>query len=125
MSWNAIFWLSALFNFIVGLPLLFRPAFFFSMVGMPPPSSLLFVQIAGLLIAVIGIGYGFAAVDPVRHRVMIVLGAIGKPVLPILFYLYYAAGEVPLDAFLLSWVDGSFGIVFVIFLLTTTRGEPS
>ena len=121
--WRGVFGVAALFNFAVGLPLLLQPANFFTLMEQAVPTDLLFVRVAGALIATFGVGYWLAAIDPVANRVAVLLGVIGKPMMPIIMWFYFQAGLVPFNSFAVSLGDVVFVALFVYFLLSVPRGS--
>ncbi|MBX3479476.1 MAG: hypothetical protein KF842_03685 [Caulobacter sp.] len=115
--WKIIFALAALFNFLVGLPVLLAPAAFYTAIGQPVPDDLLSVQTVGLLISVFGVGYAMAARDPVWARPVLWLGVLGKAPLPVLVGLSVMAGRTSPSGFGLTLVDLVFAALFLTFLL--------
>lgn len=119
--WKSVFALAALFNFLVGLPVLLAPGAFYGALGQPVPDDILSVQTVGLLITVFGVGYAMAARDPVWARPALWLGVLGKAPLPLLVWLNVQAGRAPMSSFLLTLVDLAFAAAFLTFLLRHRR----
>jgi hypothetical protein len=115
--WRVVFGLAALFNLAVGIGM---AAGIGALPGEPPlPREVFVTEVAGLLIAVFGLGYILAARNPTAHRGIILLGAIGKSAMPFISGLHFLRGEIPASALALSFVDLLFVILFVIFLVRT------
>ncbi len=117
--WRVVFAIAALFNLVIGVGLLFFADALLRALGMDAPTSPLFVQLAGGLIATFGLAYALAARDPMRNREIVLLGAIGKAPVPLLVWLNVAAGHASQRIFLLSLGDLVFAALFVAFLLRT------
>lgn len=119
-AWKAVFAVAAVFNWLVGLPLLIAPAAFYAMLGQSTP-DLFNAQMAGALIVVFGVGYAMVARDPVANRGIVWLGVIGKGPLPLLYWLNVQAGRAPMSGFPLTLVDLAFAALFLTYLLRTRK----
>ena len=119
--WRIIFWVAAVFNFAVGLPMLVAPAALLTAIGQPVPGDLLITRLAALLIVVLGVGYGMVARDAVANRPILWLGVLGKVPLPLLVWLSGGAAALSGSTFLLSLGDLAFAALFLLFLLTNRR----
>jgi hypothetical protein len=119
--WKLVFWVAALFNFAVGLPMLVAPEALLADIGQPVPADLLMTRLAALLIVVLGIGYGMVARDPVANRPILWLGILGKAPIPLLVWLTGGAAALASSAFLLSLGDLAFATLFLAYLLTHRR----
>jgi hypothetical protein len=76
-----------------------------------------FDHFALLAIALFGYGYWMAAGDPVAHRGIIVLGALGKAgVVAILFGHHFLVGDVNLRQALLGLGDLIYLVLFILVL---------
>lgn len=119
--WKLVFWVAALFNFAVGLPMLVAPEALLADIGQPVPADLLMTRLAALLIVVLGIGYGMVARDPVANRPILWLGILGKAPIPLLVWLTGGAAALASSAFILSLGDLAFATLFLAYLLTHRR----
>lgn len=119
--WKIVFALGAAFNLLTGVPLLFMTEAFLKAAGGSTTPDLLSAQLAGLLITVLGIGYGMVAHDPVRNRPIAWLGVMGKAPLILLVGLHVQAGRAPVNAVALPLVDLLFAGLFLAFLLRTRK----
>jgi len=117
--WKIVFAVGALFNLATGLPLLFATETFLKAAGGSPSPDLLSAQLAGLLITVLGIGYGMVAWKPIVNRPIAWLGVMGKAPLILLVWTHVQAGRAPTSAFALPLVDLTFAALFLVFLLRT------
>lgn len=114
--WMRLFLLAAIFNVLVGLPLLIDP----TMVASPlplPEGSWLFVRMAGACIVTFGIGYALVATDPDQYRSLVIVGAIGKLIVFGLLAIYWLGGQIRFGSFILGFIDLAFAILFIRFLL--------
>ena len=114
--WQLLFAVSAVFNWGVGLMLLFAPGTFVATIGYPAPSDFLFVRVSGLLIACLGVCYALIAWAPLRMRPLALLGAVGKIGAVTLFGAYWIAGVLPFPGFALAFGDLGFAAAFLAFL---------
>lgn len=119
--WKIVFAVAAAFNFLVGLPMLLAPAAVLAGLGQPVPEDLLITRLAALLIAVLGLGYGMVARDPVANRPILWLGLIGKAPIPVLVMMSGGAATLANTTFVLSLGDLTFAALFLIFLVTHPR----
>ncbi len=119
--WKLIFWVAAIFNFAVGLPMLLAPEVLLPAIGQALPDDLLMIRLAALLIVVLGIGYGMVARDPAANRPILWLGVLGKAPIPLLVWISGGAAALSSSAFVLSLGDLAFAALFLLFLLTHRR----
>ena len=119
--WKLIFWVAAVFNFAVGLPMLLAPEVLLPAIGQALPDDLLMIRLAALLIVVLGIGYGMVARDPAANRPILWLGVLGKAPIPLLVWISGGAAALSSSAFVLSLGDLAFAALFLLFLLTHRR----
>lgn len=122
--WKLVFWVAALFNFAVGLPMLVTPETLLPAIGQPVPADLLMTRLAALLIVVLGIGYGMVARDPVANRPILWLGVLGKAPIPLLVWRTGGAAALASSSFILSLGDLAFAALFLLYLLTN-RARPA
>jgi len=75
-----LFGLAAAANLAVAAAMMLAPGLFVGVLGLDAPAGTNRViwQLAAALIGVFGYGYGRVALDPVRFRALIHLGAVGK-----------------------------------------------
>ena len=124
--WNLVFAASAVFTLGAGLPFLLAPGVDSLGIGYADtPQTRLMIRMVGLLITVFGIGYAFAALNPVANRVIAWLGVIGKSATVVLLTSAYAAGTIPIPAFVLGLGDVVFVGLFAVFLWKTSAATTS
>ncbi len=89
--------LAALYNIIWGAWVVLFPNHFFELVGMEFPLHTMIWQGMGMVIGVYGLGYWWAAQDPLTHWPIVAVGFLGKIFGPIGFFVNYAQGIVPFE----------------------------
>lgn len=75
---SAILWLAAIYNILWGTVAAVLPNQMFEWADMPPLNYPQIWQGLGLLIAVFGVGYAIAAVDPFRFWPIVLMGLLAK-----------------------------------------------
>lgn len=115
-GWRPVFFVAALFNYGLGLALLFIPATMLPLVGQHLPDDLVFVRLAGLLIASYGIGYHMISRAPSANRNLVWLGMVGKLLAVGLFAQQWLAGLLSTTAFGLGTGDLLFAALFWTYL---------
>ena len=91
--------LAAIYNIVWGSFVVFFPLVPFRWAGMAPPNYPQLWQCIGMMVAVFGVGYAIAAIDPMRHWLMVLVGLLGKIFGPIGFFFAAISSELP-------WVAG-------------------
>lgn len=89
--------LAAIYNLIWGAWVVIFPNHFFELVGMDLPTHPMIWQGMGMVIGVYGLGYWWAAQDPLTHWPIVAVGFLGKIFGPIGFFVNYAQGVVPFE----------------------------
>jgi hypothetical protein len=87
--------LAAAYNVVWGGLVVFFPQSMFEWAGMDPPRYPQIWQCVGMIIGVYGVGYAIAAMNPVRHWAIILVGLLGKVLGPAGFLYAAARGELP------------------------------
>jgi peroxiredoxin len=70
-------------HLVLGASIVIAPSAFFRATGLPLPNYLQMWQGAGIMTAVMGLGFVIAARDPMRHWPVILLGLIPKVIAPV------------------------------------------
>ena len=86
---------AGLYNLAWGIAAVFWPNALFRWAGMDLPNYPELWQCIGMIVGVYGIGYAIAAVDPVRHWPIVLVGLLGKIFGPIGFLQAALAGRLP------------------------------
>lgn len=89
--------IAAIYNLIWGAWVVLFPNHFFELVGMELPTHPMIWQGMGMVIGVYGLGYWWAAQDPITHWPIVAVGFLGKIFGPIGFFVNYATGVVPFE----------------------------
>lgn len=96
---TAVLCAAGAYNLGWGLFVLLFPKAPFAWAGMQPLNYPAIVQCLAMVIGVYGVGYLFAARDPARHWLIVLVGLLGKIFGPIGFVWSAATGEFP-------WIAG-------------------
>lgn len=100
MNWmKTVLRLAAIYNLLWGAWVVLFPDHFFLLVGMEPLNQPMVWQGMGMVIGVYGIGYWWAAQDPIQHWPIVAVGLLGKLFGPIGFFFNYLTGQVPFGFF--------------------------
>ena len=91
--------IAAVYNLVWGAWVVLFPNHFFELVGMEPPLHAMIWQGMGMVIGVYGLGYWWAAQDPLTHWPIVAVGFLGKIFGPMGFVMNYAQGNVPFGFF--------------------------
>lgn len=83
------------------------------------------VALAGMLIAVFGVGYALVSHTPALNRGIVWIGLIGKLGAVILGALQYTIGVLPATALALAGGDLVFVVLFALFLWRGPRPAQS
>lgn len=89
--------IAAGYNVAFGLWAVFLPSMAFDLVGMARPNYPELWQCIGMIVGVYGLGYGLAAMDPMRHWPIVLVGFLGKIFGPIGFVQALVKGSLPLS----------------------------
>ncbi|MDG9757905.1 hypothetical protein N5E31_03900 [Pseudomonas chengduensis] len=109
---------AALFNFSVVLCFLFLNTQFSALLQLDSAtgSNLAMRDLALALIATFGAAYLYAAIDPVRGRPYIALGALGKSLAALTIFAHWFAGSIDWQLPLLLVGDVLYSLLFIHFL---------
>ncbi|WP_439815490.1 hypothetical protein [Zavarzinia sp. CC-PAN008] len=121
--WSLLFWFAALFNLLVGLPMVLAPDMAAGMMGLPPPSPdyVLPLRMLGACILVFGLSYVLIARDLDRMRPVIWLNIAGKlSVVALTAHAALGAG-VPQDTIMAAGGD----LLFVAAFLACLARRPA
>jgi hypothetical protein len=114
-GWTRVFVAAAIFNVLIGLPLLIDPAM---IKLLPLPSGdFIWPRLAGGLIFMFGIGYWIVSQNLDRNRGIIGIGAAGKLLVVLVLLIYWFKGTIGFWGFAPSIVDLIFAVLFIRFLL--------
>jgi len=90
---------AAVYNILWGIWVVLFPNHFFELVGMASPLHPMIWQGMGMVIGVYGLGYWWAASDPLTHWPIVAVGFLGKIFGPMGFVMNYLQGNVPFGFF--------------------------
>ena len=86
---------AAIYNILWGAWVVLLPLAFFELTGMSEPVHPMIWQGMGMVIGVFGLGYWWAAANPVKHWPIVAVGFLGKIFGPLGFVVNYLSGAVP------------------------------
>jgi hypothetical protein len=115
MKTRPLFWIAAVFNFLVGIPMLLAYPLVSRVLGLEGPPTVWF-HIAAAIIIVFGYAYACIARDPVKYRPYVALGAIAKTAFVIVIYVHWLKGTAPTPVALLVSADLVFALLFAAHL---------
>lgn len=109
---------AALFNWSVVLCFLFLSTQLSALLQLDSASgsNLAMRDLALALVATFGAAYLYAAIDPVRGRPYIVLGALGKSLAALTIFTHWFAGNIDWQLPLLLVGDVLYSLLFIYFL---------
>lgn len=93
MRWTLA--LAAIYNIAWGAFIVLFPLVPFRLLNMPLPNYPQIWQCVGMIVGVYGVGYGIAALDPLRHWPIVLVGLLGKLFGPIGFIQAGLTGTLP------------------------------
>lgn len=91
--------LAGVYNLLFGLYAVLFPEHFFAVSQMTGPTYPELWQCIGMIVGVYGLGYLIAAINPLRHWPIVLIGLLGKIFGPIGFGIALLKGTFPLSAF--------------------------
>lgn len=96
MRAERVLWAAAAYNVMFGLFAGLFPNAYFDWLGMELPRYASLWQCIGMIVACYGVGYAFAAKQPLVLWPIVLVGLLGKILGPLGFLFGLATGEVPL-----------------------------
>ena len=115
--------LAAVYNVLWGAWVTLFPMSFFQLTGMADPVHPMIWQGMGMVIGVYGLGYWWAAANPVKHWPIVAVGFLGKIFGPLGFAFNYLQGAVP-GAFAYTLITNDFiwWVPFFLILNAARKG---
>jgi len=107
--------IAGVYNVLWGAWVVLFPAHFFELTGMELPKQLVIWQGMGMVIGVYGLGYWWAAQNPLAHWPIVAVGFLGKFFGPIGFFINYFSGSIPFE-FIYTQITNDF-IWWIPFIL--------
>ncbi len=90
---------AGIYNIIWGAWVVVFPSHFFQLTGMDLPTQITIWQGMGMVIGVFGLGYWWAAQNPIVHWPITAVGLLGKLFGPMGFLMNYLTGKVEFSFF--------------------------
>jgi hypothetical protein len=120
MTAKPLFTVAAIFNFLVGIPLLVAHSRVAPLLGIEGPPTV-WMHIVAAIVVLFGYAYWRIAGDPARFRPYVVLGILGKLAFVVIIYGHWLAGTAPGPVALLVTADLVFALLFIAYL----RSNPA
>ena len=120
-----LFGIASAFNVAVGAALLFLRPLLLSRLGFDPVqgTNIIIADLTGMFIALFGYCYLLVAIDPLRNRPFISVGAIGKLLAIACAVVPWLAGMVQMQPPPLLAGDLIFALLFIDYLRRTRGAE--
>ncbi len=115
MKAGPLFHIAAVFNFLVGIPMLVAYPVVARLLGLEGPPTVWF-HIAALVVVIFGGAYWCIARDPVKFRPYVHLGIVAKLAFVATIYGHWLAGGASGRTALLVTADLVFALLFVAYL---------
>jgi hypothetical protein len=122
--WSRLFFVAALFNFAIGVPLMlarhwaFNLAFVSDITATPGVGPDLWADF-GYCVALIGVGYLIVAFKPMQNRAIVWLGILAKGFDVVVLTWRTVIGMTQPIVLLPAGIDGLFILAFIWFLAAT------
>ncbi len=118
--WSLMFLAAAGFNFAMGGPIFFAPAWSYRLAYLGEASAgiLRFWGDFGFAVLLIGVGYWIVSRDVTRNRGIVWLGIFAKLFDVVAISVRWAEGIAHTTAVAAAAVDGAFVVLFILFLRT-------
>lgn len=111
---RAVFWISGIYDGLLGLAFLLAPAQLFRMTGVTPPNHYGYVQFPALLLILFGAMFVSIAADPVKRREQILYGMGLKASYAGVVFAYQMNGGIPWLWIPWAWLDLAFLVLFLL-----------
>ncbi len=123
--WRAMFFSAAIFNWVVGVSLMFDSSGLAASMGIEAMRyDALYSPVLGWLVIAFGLLYFAVSRDLAQNRTIVWVGALGKAGTVVLTWAAWLRGEAPVSLAMLVAVDVIYTLLFVWFL-ATRRGTQA
>jgi len=102
---------AAVYNIMWGIFTVFWPDAYFDWLGLERMNYPMMWQGVGMIVGVYGVGYWIAAVNPVRHWPIVLVGFLGKLLGPIGMAGYVFRGVLPLK---IMWLNMTNDLIWLL-----------
>lgn len=120
MKARPLFSIAALFNLVVGIPMLVAYPTVARLLQLEGPPTVWY-HIAAAIVVIFGLAYWSIGRDPVKFRPYVLLGIVGKLAFVAIIYGHWLAGDVSVRLAVLVTGDLIFTLLFIAYL----RSSPS
>ena len=115
MTHRTLFTTAAIFNWLVGVPMLAAYPWVASLLALQGPPTVWYHITAGVVV-IFGYAYWKIAQDPVTYRPYVVMGILGKLLFVVVIYAHWLAGDVSARVAVLVTADLVFAGLFAAAL---------
>jgi len=122
MNARRLFTVAAIFNLLVGLPMLVAYPVVAKMLALQGPPTVWF-DIVACVVVLFGYVYWKVARDPVQFRPYVLLGILAKLLFVIAVYGHWLAGDISSRVAALVTVDLVFALAFAAYLRSSMPGR--
>ena len=109
---QTVFAVAGFFNIVVGMVTFLAPVTTADLLGIARPENTLFMEMAGWLIVVLGLGYCLTALNPGRNRDLMLIGGLGKLLVLPLMVFTWRRGDVGLAGVAAGFGDLALALLF-------------
>lgn len=125
-AWQALFVAAALFNLVIGVPIIVAPEWTYALAYVPPLSNgdsmtLRFWADFGYAVVIIGGGYFLVALDVTRNHGLVWVGVFAKLFDVVTLSSRFASGLARPLALVPALIDAVFVALFLLFLYRMRR----
>ena len=115
---------AALFNFVIGVPIILFPAWTYAVAYVPPLAAgdaiaLRFWADFGYAVVIIGAGYFLVALDPTQNRGLVWVGVAAKLFDVVTLTYRFVSGLAHPVVLVPAVIDAAFVLLFLLFLYRT------
>ncbi|MBC7768096.1 MAG: hypothetical protein H7124_04865 [Phycisphaerales bacterium] len=116
MVWRGVFAVAAFFNLAIGAAMMAAPDRVAAQLNVTGAGGPYAIVMAGMMIAVFGLGYAIVARAPAANRGIVWIGVVGKLGAAALAAMQFSAGIIDVGGFALGMTDLAFAAAFALFL---------
>jgi hypothetical protein len=124
-TWVKVFFVAALFNYMMGLPIVLFTDFTYNLVytdGVSrAPMALSLWADFGIMVIIIGFGYQLVSRDITKNRGLVLLGVIAKLFDVITLTYRYFIDIANVIVLIPAFIDAIFAVLFVLFLYQSRK----
>jgi hypothetical protein len=118
MTLRTVAYVSAVYDFLLAVPLLLAPSLVATTMGLPPPQPAVNAQLNGIFALALAVGYLWAARDPdARRGYFWIAGVLAKGLGPVVFVTDHLINRSPSAFLAFAVTDGALALLTLAVLL--------